>query len=79
MGDDFFFGNHRKMQNHYEAVKWYRRAASQGHANAQLNAGAMLYKGDGVPRDYGEAAMWFRKAAEQGNADAKKFLGEYGK
>jgi len=49
-----------------EAVKWYRKAAEQGHALAQTNLGFMYEKGDGVPKDAAEAVKWYRKATEQG-------------
>ena len=54
-----------------EAVKWYRRAAEEGDANAQTKLGLMYDKGDGVPQDFAEAVKWYRRAAEQGNADAQ--------
>ena len=47
------------------AFKLYRKAAEQGNADAQLNLGAMLDKGQGVAQDYAEAAKWWRRAAEQ--------------
>ena len=49
-----------------EAVKWYRKAAEQGHARAQYSLGFMYYNGRGVPQDYAEAMKWYRKAADQG-------------
>ena len=52
-------------QDYAEAVKWYRKAAEQGFAGAQLNLGLCYYNGDGVERDYDEAMKWIRKAAEQ--------------
>ena len=52
-------------QDYAEAVKWYRKAAEQGHARAQNNLGAMYYKGRGVPQDYAEAHMWFNLAASR--------------
>ena len=58
-----------------EAVKWYRKAAEQGDANAQNSLGVMYYKGEGVPRDHQEAVKWYRKAAEQGHAGAQFNLG----
>ena len=56
-------------QSDAEAVKWYRKAAEQGHAAAQNNLGAMYANGQGVARSDAEAVKWFRKAAEQGYAD----------
>ena len=49
-----------------EAVKWYREAAEQGHADAQYNLGYMYEKGLGVKKDKAEAEKWFRKARGQG-------------
>ncbi|MEG1553077.1 MAG: sel1 repeat family protein, partial [Kiritimatiellia bacterium] len=61
-----------------EAVKWYRKAAAQGYANAQTNLGICYAKGEGVARDEAEAVKWWRKAAEQGVAEAKKELQRLG-
>ncbi len=49
-----------------EAVKWYRKAADQGHAGAQHNLGWMYANGEGGERDPKEAVKWYRKAADQG-------------
>ena len=57
-------------QDYREAVKWFRKAAEQGHAGAQANLGFMYDRGWGVPEDDREAVKWFRKAAEQGHAGA---------
>lgn len=57
------------------AAQWYRKAAGQGHANAQYELGALCAKGQGVPQDYKQAAQWYRKAADQGYANAQYGLG----
>ena len=62
-------------QDYVEAVKWYRRAAAQGHASAQFNLGNMYANGQGVPQDYVEAVKWYRRAAAQGDASAQNNLG----
>ena len=62
-------------QDHAEAARWFRGAAEQGYAEAQLNLGLMHYHGEGVPQDYAEAALWYRRAAEQGRAVAQSNLG----
>jgi uncharacterized protein len=64
-----------KPQDYAEAVKWYRKAADQGHGMAQNNLGVMYSKGQGVPQDYAEAVDWYRKAAKQGNSTAQSNLG----
>lgn len=62
------------QQNYIEAVKWYRKAAEQGHAGAQRVLGDCYYSGDGVTQDYKEAVKWLSKAAEQGDKKAQEFL-----
>ena len=58
-----------------EAVRWYRKSAEQGLADAQFLLGTMYATGKGVPQDYREAAKWYRNAAEQGLAEAQYGLG----
>ncbi len=57
------------------AVRWYRRAAEQGHAGGQYNLGYMYQNGYGVPQDYAEAVKWYHKAAAQGDALGQSNLG----
>ena len=66
---------HGVPQDYAEALKWYRLAAAQGDAEAQLNLGVMYAHGHGVPQDYAEALKWFRLAAAQGHAEAQYNLG----
>jgi TPR repeat protein len=61
--------------NYKEAVKWYLKAAEQGHTQAQTNLGVLYSKGRWVERDYKEAVRWYRKAAGQGYARAQTNLG----
>jgi TPR repeat protein len=65
-------------QNYQEAIKWTRKAAEQGQAEAQFNLGVMYNMGQGVAQNHQEAVKWFRKAAEQGYAKAQKALKELG-
>ncbi|MFZ0509129.1 MAG: tetratricopeptide repeat-containing serine protease family protein [Methylocella sp.] len=58
-------------RDYAEGVRWYRKAADQGDADAQLMLGILYNEGIGVPRDYAEAIRWYRKAADQGNAGAQ--------
>jgi WD40 repeat protein/TPR repeat protein/tRNA A-37 threonylcarbamoyl transferase component Bud32 len=48
-----------------EAVRWYRRAAKQGHAPAQTALAVMLIDGRGIPKDEAEGIAWYRQAAAQ--------------
>ena len=62
-------------QDSVEAVAWYRKAAEQGDAAAQVNLGRMYANGEGVPQDGAVAVAWYCRAAEQGNASAQVSLG----
>ena len=61
-------------QNDAEAVKWFRKAAEQGHVWAQNNLGLMYQNGQGVTRNLAEARKWYERAAAQGDVSAKKSL-----
>ena len=58
-----------------EAVKWYRKAAEQGYADAQCDLGYCYHCGLGVSTNYDEAVKWFLKAAGQGDSTAQYNLG----
>ena len=74
--DDYNKGvNAYDAGNFEEAVKWWRKAAEQGFAEAQYNLGQIYGRGEGVAQDYAEAVKWYRKSAEQGDADAQYALG----
>ncbi len=66
--------------NAVEAIKWYRKAAEQGLAEAQFALGLFMlaYPDIGVEPNLSEAGKWiskaaeqYRKVAEQGNAEAQ--------
>tara|TARA_B100001013_G_C24523016_1_gene407733 strand:+ start:227 stop:784 length:558 start_codon:yes stop_codon:yes gene_type:complete len=62
-------------QNFYKAVRWYRKAAKQGHAKAQAHLGELLTTGQGVGEvNYVEAVKWMHMAADQGQGMAQLFL-----
>lgn len=46
-----------------EAAKWCRRAAENGHAQAQFCLGQLYRDTNGVPQNYLEAHKWFNLAA----------------
>ncbi len=62
-------------QDYAEALRWYRMAAEQGHADAQFHMGLMYNNGWGVRKNYAEALRWHRKAAGQGHSGAMGSLG----
>lgn len=51
-----------------ESIKWYRKAAEQGHKEALYWVGFMY----STRCDDAEAVRWYRKAAEQENYEAIK-------
>ena len=60
-----------------EAVKWYKLAAMQGHADAQYALGMCLHGGGGPGGgpgvlDEAQAARWLRAAAEQEHTEARQ-------
>ena len=59
-------------QDAKQAVAWYRKAAKQGNAEAQLMLGASYAIGEGVTQDAIQAYVWFSVAAANGNSNAKK-------
>jgi len=60
-----------------EGIKWHRRAAEQGHAEAQYELGKILttFHSDKIDKEEGEGIKWYRKAAEQGCYNAQYALG----
>ena len=61
-------------KNKAEAVKWYRKAAEQGDADAQFNLGSMYVQGGGVPVNNIKAYIWFSLAKAQGHKGAASNL-----
>lgn len=61
-------------QNDLEAVHWYRQAAEQGEADAQLYLGVMYAQGRGVPDDFVLAYKWTSLAAVRGHEHAQSLL-----
>ena len=52
-------------QDNVEAVEWFRKAAEQGHAAAQINLGFAFFEGRVVPKNYAEALKLFLKGASK--------------
>lgn len=78
-GNDYAATEIGKMEmdnnNYEEAVKWFRKAAENGYADAQNRLGVRYSKGEGVIQDEEEALIWFVKAAEQGHSKAQSNIG----
>jgi TPR repeat protein len=50
-------------RNDARALELFEKAASAGHRRAQINAGTMYFRGQGVARDLMRARAWLEKAA----------------
>ena len=61
-------------QDMEEAVRWYSKAAYQGHVAAQHNLGVIYMNGTAVKKDLEQAYVWALLAAENGNDTLKKAL-----
>jgi TPR repeat protein len=58
-----------------EALRWFRKAADGGLANAKTKLGECYREGRGITKNLVEAAKWYRKAAEQGDSYGQLMLG----
>ena len=58
-----------------QAAEWFRKAATQGLADAQLSLAMMYAAGVGAEQDYSQAERWCRPVAERGDPWAQNVLG----
>jgi hypothetical protein len=56
-------------------MKWYLKAAAQGHATAMNNIGFLYQNGLGVAQSYAEAAKWYQQGVTSGDFRAQFHLG----
>jgi TPR repeat protein len=67
-------GGEGVSQDSAQAATWFRKAAEQGDADAQVHLGFAYKEGWGVQQDIAEAAIWFRRAAASGDEFAQDEL-----
>ena len=61
-------------KDYAEAVKWYRKAAEQGNAEAQQLLGKVYEDGaKGILQDLITAHMWYNIAVANGQRDSAKY------
>jgi TPR repeat protein len=65
----------RSNQNYEGAVKWYKKAAEQGHAASLYFLSGMYWEGRGVPQDNDKAMKLHLQATQRGYAVAQNHLG----
>lgn len=68
-------GTNGVTQDADEAVRWYEKAAAQGHRDAIHNLAVMYFRGKGVAQDDRKAFYWFARNAEAGDGEAQFNLG----
>jgi TPR repeat protein len=56
-------GHYDLPQNYNEAIKWYRKSASQGIGFAQIGLGLLYMQGRGIPQDPIESYAYFSLAS----------------
>jgi hypothetical protein len=59
------------------AMRWYLKAATQGHIDAQVNLGVIFIEDlarAGGSKNPEQARRWFRRAADQGDPQAMFFM-----
>lgn len=59
----------------YEAFKWFKLSAEQGHVGGMRNLGRCYFEGLGVEKNEDEGIKLFNLSAEQGDAEAQLYLG----
>jgi len=55
-----------KHPDYQEALKWYKKASSQGSGEGSAGIAELYEQGHGVPKSPGEAKVWWDLAAKQG-------------
>lgn len=67
--------NNTEHFNFTEAMKWFRKAADQGDAEAQYSIGKLYDYGLGVQQNFTKAMQWYLLAANQNHAGAQYSIG----
>ena len=65
-----WYALYQQESDQAKRMEYLKKAAQQGHAEAQYQLGHCYYLGRGVEEDEAQAVQWYRKAAEQGYAPA---------
>lgn len=61
----------RAAEERAQALKWYRKAADQGHVGALGKLGEAYLNGISVPKDVDEGMRFYLRAAERGHVGAQ--------
>lgn len=64
----------KNQQDHFQAARWFRKAAMRGHAKSQFYLGVLFAKGQGVPQSLFHAYAWLTLASKQNLPEADESL-----
>ena len=67
--------DHQDYPDYAGAIRWFRKSAALGNAQAAFNIGELYRTGKGVPQDMPTAASWYEKASQSKLAPAQFLLG----
>lgn len=67
----YYHGFYGASHDFAAALKWFQKAAEQGHASAQNRLALMYENGEGTIKDLSAALKWLQKAAAQGSDTAQ--------
>jgi TPR repeat protein len=68
------FPEHGYRQSYSWALRWWRKAAAQGCAEAHVEIGKCYFQGRGVPKDEIQGHHWFSLAATMGDVRAESYI-----
>lgn len=78
MSYDKAYQKSKKHMPHFQvwAVKWFKKAAKQGHVDSQIMLGSIYYEGVGSTKfkNFIASEKWFKMAAESGHNGAQASL-----
>jgi TPR repeat protein len=74
LGYTFSHRPYRNRDDDKEAFYWYRRAAYQGHIDAQTNLGVFFVKGRGTDQSTDNAFFWWLVSSGRGHQAALRYL-----
>ena len=68
MAEAYYYGLEESLEDHEEALKLYKQAASLGCPSAFIRLGFMYRNGEGCTSDYGKALDYLKEGARKGES-----------